>query len=57
MPTDVWVAHIPYRETRQYVWRVMGNFARYRYLAQREAGLPEVDLALPTGVTIPSDAY
>ena len=57
MPLDVWVAHIPYPETRHYVWRVMGNLARYQYLAQREAGLPRVDLALPTGVTVPSDAY
>ncbi len=27
--TDLWVAHIPYGETRTYVGRVLGNLARY----------------------------
>jgi soluble lytic murein transglycosylase len=57
LPLDLWVAQIPYRETRHYVWRVMGNFARYRYIARGDQGVPSVDLALPTGVTIPADAY
>jgi soluble lytic murein transglycosylase len=41
---DVWVALIPFEETRIYVGRVMSNFARYAYLAGGEAQVPEVDL-------------
>src|SRR5690606_23739668 len=33
LPLDVFVARIPYRETRGYVYQVMGNWARYNYLA------------------------
>ncbi len=32
LPLDLFVARIPYSETRNYVYRVMGNFARYSYL-------------------------
>jgi soluble lytic murein transglycosylase len=44
---DLFVAHIPYEETRNYVQRVVGNWARYRYLEVGERGLPELDLTLP----------
>ena len=57
IPLDVWVAMIPYRETRHYVWRVMGNWMRYRYLAEGESAMPTVGLTVPTNVAIPSDAY
>lgn len=41
---DVWVALIPFEETRIYVGRVMSNFARYAFLAGGEAEVPELDL-------------
>jgi len=44
---DTFVERIPFKETRDYVARVMGNLARYGYLARAEAGVPVVDLALP----------
>jgi soluble lytic murein transglycosylase len=46
MQLDAFVERIPYDETRDYVARVMGNLARYGYLAGGEAGVPAVDLAL-----------
>jgi soluble lytic murein transglycosylase len=46
MQLDSFVERIPYDETRDYVARVMGNLARYGYLAAGEAGVPTIDLAL-----------
>ena len=46
MQLDSFVERIPYDETRDYVARVMGNLARYGYLAGGEAGVPVVDLTL-----------
>jgi len=43
---DVFVETIPFLETRGYVVRVMGNLARYGYLARGEAGVPAVELDL-----------
>jgi len=43
---DTFVERIPFRETREYVARVMGNLARYEYLAKGEDGVPRVDLEL-----------
>jgi soluble lytic murein transglycosylase len=51
---DLWVARIPYGETRNYVARVVGNLARYRWL--RGDGL-EVPLGLPPDARVPDDAY
>lgn len=56
LPLDVFVAQIPYAETRNYVYRVMGNYARYAFRDEREKQLV-VDLALPKGLKIPADAY
>ena len=53
---DVWVARIPYDETRNYVVRVMGNLARYQWLAGGEAAVTEVALQVPL-VKAPDDAY
>lgn len=53
---DVWVARIPYDETRNYVVRVMGNLARYQWLAGGEAAVTEVSLEVPL-VRAPEDAY
>jgi soluble lytic murein transglycosylase len=46
MKLDTFVERIPYRETREYVSRVMGNFAHYGYLAGGEAGVPSISLEL-----------
>jgi len=57
LPLDLWVARIPYEETRTYVARVLGNYARYSYLAGGEAALPKLSLELPKGLRAPPDAY
>ncbi len=44
---DVFIERIPYRETRDYIGRVMGNLARYGYMREGEAGVPKLQLALP----------
>ncbi len=46
---DTFAERIPYKETREYVARVMANFARYAFLAEGEAGVPRLELALPFG--------
>jgi soluble lytic murein transglycosylase len=51
LDTDLWVAMIPFEETRTYVSKVMSNLARYSYLEGGEAALPPLDLALPTAQT------
>jgi soluble lytic murein transglycosylase len=48
MDLDVFVERIPFAETRIYVGRVMGNFARYEYLKKGEAGVPRLSLAMST---------
>jgi soluble lytic murein transglycosylase len=46
MQLDVFVERIPYKETREYVAHVLGNLARYGYLADGEAGVPGIPLDL-----------
>jgi soluble lytic murein transglycosylase len=46
MQLDTFVERIPFKETRDYVVRVMGNLARYGYLANGEAGVPRIELEL-----------
>ncbi len=41
---DVFVERIAYAETRNYVVRVMGNYARYAFLEKGEAGVPTLQL-------------
>lgn len=55
LPADLFLASIPYEETRTYVYRVMSNYARYAYLAGEP--LPDVTLDLPAGLVAPADAY
>jgi len=55
LPADLFLASIPYEETRNYVYRVMSNYARYAYLAGER--LPDVALELPQGLVAPADAY
>lgn len=45
---DLFVARIPYTETRSYVERVVANYARYRYLSGGGESVPLLDLTLPT---------
>jgi len=45
---NTFIERIPYRETRDYIGRVMGNLARYGYLREGEAGVPKLVLALPS---------
>jgi soluble lytic murein transglycosylase len=46
MQLDGFVERIPFKETRDYVARVMGNLARYGYLAEGEGGVPRIELDL-----------
>lgn len=55
LPTDLFVASIPYEETRNYVYRVMSNYARYAYLS--DDATPAVSLSLPAGLHVPEEAY
>lgn len=57
VPLDVWVGQIPYAETRRYVWRVMGNLNRYRYLLQGPEAIGTVALTLPERIDLPHDAF
>jgi soluble lytic murein transglycosylase len=54
---DLWVARIPFDETRTYVARVAQNLARYQWLEGGDAAVTELSLALPAGVRAPPDAY
>ncbi|APR81185.1 Soluble lytic murein transglycosylase precursor [Minicystis rosea] len=54
---DLWVARIPFDETRNYVARVAQNLARYQWLAGGDAAVTPVVLAVPTGLRAPPDAY
>jgi len=56
LPIDVWVARIPYAETRDYVSFVLGNWLAYRYL-DAPAELPELSLAMIPGTRAAPDAY
>jgi soluble lytic murein transglycosylase len=47
MQIDTFVERIPFKETRDYVARVMGNLARYGYLTKGEEGVPRVDIDVP----------
>lgn len=57
LPLDVWVARIPYLETRAYVSRVIGNMARYAYLRGGPAEVPTLSLELPRGTRVTDDDY
>jgi soluble lytic murein transglycosylase len=54
---DLWVARIPYFETRNYVARVLSNLARYQYLAGGVEAVTELSLELPESADIGDDAY
>lgn len=54
---DLWVARIPYRETRHYVQRVLANHARYEWLTGGPEAVTKLSLAIPEGADIGDDAY
>ncbi|HLV67633.1 MAG TPA: transglycosylase SLT domain-containing protein [Polyangiaceae bacterium] len=55
---DLFVARIPFSETRGYVERVIGNYARYKYLSGGEAAVPELPLKLEKpAIAEPSELY
>jgi soluble lytic murein transglycosylase len=54
---DLWVARIPYDETRTYVARVSQNLARYQWLSGGEGAVTPLPLAMPSGVKASADAY
>jgi soluble lytic murein transglycosylase len=57
LPLDVFVARIPYRETRYYTSLVIGNLARYAYSWAGPGAVPQLSLDLPRGLRAPADAY
>lgn len=56
LPLDLWVACIPYAETRGYVLRVMHNWASYGYLDGVQT-LPGLSLRIPPNLRAAPDAY
>jgi soluble lytic murein transglycosylase len=57
LPLDLFVARIPYEETRGYVARVLSNAARYAYLEGGEGAVQAPALELPKGVKLPANSY
>jgi soluble lytic murein transglycosylase len=57
LPLDLFVARIPYEETRGYVGRVLANAARYSYLEGGEGAVQAPPLELPRGVKLPENSY
>ncbi|HEX7669847.1 MAG TPA: lytic transglycosylase domain-containing protein, partial [Polyangiaceae bacterium] len=57
LPLDVWVARIPFTETRTYVARVVGNLARYAYLRDGIRTVDGISLELPRGVRAKETDY
>jgi soluble lytic murein transglycosylase len=54
---DLWVARIPFDETRTYVARVTQNLSRYQWLEGGDVAVAPVSLAIPAGARAPADAY
>jgi soluble lytic murein transglycosylase len=57
LDADVWVARIPFDETRSYVARVLGNLARYEWLAGGDVAVLRLPVELPRAVRPSSDLY
>lgn len=57
LPLDLWVARIPFTETRDYVMRVMSNWARYRYLEGGPERVSPLPLDLPGEVELAANLY
>ncbi|HEX9621130.1 MAG TPA: lytic murein transglycosylase, partial [Polyangiaceae bacterium] len=57
LPADLFVAAIPYGETREYAYRVLGNYARYQYMDAGAEGVTLPALELPKVEPLPANAY
>jgi soluble lytic murein transglycosylase len=57
LDADVFVARIPYEETRNYVARVTGNLLRYEWLAGGNDKVVTLPVKLPENARAPADAY
>jgi len=57
LDADLFVARIPYEETRNYTMRVMGNLARYQWLAGGDAAVQALALELPRAARAGDDDY
>lgn len=57
LPLDLFAARILYTETRHYVRRVLGNWARYQYLRGGLEQVPAVSLRLPQVPSVGDDDY
>ncbi|HVU00274.1 MAG TPA: transglycosylase SLT domain-containing protein [Polyangiaceae bacterium] len=57
LPLDVFVARIPFAETRSYVARVVSNVARYAYLADGPRAVGPIPLELPQGRRVKDEDY
>ena len=57
LDADVFVARIPYEETRNYVARVTGNLQRYQWLSGGNDKVGALPVKLPENARAPADAY
>lgn len=57
LASDLWVARIPFTETRDYVMHVMSNWARYRYLEGGPEQVSGLALQLPSQVELAASSY
>ncbi len=57
LEVDVWVARIPFEETRNYVARVMGNLARYEWLRGGDDAVMALPLTIPGQVRAKDEDY
>lgn len=57
LEADVFVARIPYEETRNYTMRVVSNLLRYQWLAGGDAAVMTVPLVLPRETSVGEDDY
>jgi soluble lytic murein transglycosylase len=57
LPLDLWIARIPYDETRLYVGKVLTNWLAYRALASESVDLPRLVLVPPGSSRPTPDAY
>jgi soluble lytic murein transglycosylase len=54
---DLWVARIPYEETRSYVVQVVQNLVRYQYLAGGDGAVMPLALELPEDLRVGDDVF
>lgn len=54
---DVFVARIPYEETRNYTMKVMSNLFRYQWMLGGESAVHVPGLTLPTKTNVDEDDY